>query len=104
MWLLNPISKFWQPLRYFKDIFSTLNQSTAVYVFDCYLKEVLKYFDNIMLQVHDEFLMYFDSTLYSQEDVLKILKECINTVNKKLKLPIPLDVSADFGTNYAQCH
>lgn len=104
MWLLNPISKFWQPLRYFKDIFSTLNQSTAVYVFDCYLKEVLKYFDNIMLQVHDEFLMYFNSTLYSQEDVLKILKECISIVNKKLKLPIPLDISADFGTNYAQCH
>lgn len=52
MWLLNPVSGFWQSLRYFKDIFSTLNQSTAVYVFDCYLKEARKYF-KVQYQVHD---------------------------------------------------
>ncbi len=41
---------------------------------------------------------------YTQEDILKLLKESIKEVNEKLNLDIPIDVSADFGTNYAQCH
>ena len=41
---------------------------------------------------------------YTQEDILKLLKESIKEVNNKLNLDIPIDVSADFGTNYAQCH
>lgn len=103
MWLLNPVSGFWQSLRFFKDIFSTLNQSTAVYVFDCYLKEARKYF-KVQYQVHDEFLTVIKKNKYTQEQIIKILKKCIASVNDKLKLPIPIDISADFGTNYAQCH
>lgn len=103
MWLLNPVSGFWQSLRFFKDIFSTLNQSTAVYVFDCYLKEARKYF-KVQYQVHDEFLTVIKKNKYTQEQIIKILKKCIASVNDKLKLPIPMDISADFGTNYAQCH
>lgn len=103
MWLLNPVSGFWQSLRFFKDIFSTLNQSTAVYVFDCYLKEARKYF-KVQYQVHDEWLTCYKKNKYTQEQVIKILKKCITRVNDKLKLPIPMDISADFGVNYAQCH
>ena len=103
MWLLNPVSGFWQSLRFFKDIFSTLNQSTAVYVFDCYLKEARKYF-KVQYQVHDEFLTVIKKNKYTQEQIIKILKKCIASVNDKLKLPIPMDISADFGVNYAQCH
>ena len=103
MWLLNPVSGFWQSLRFFKDIFSTLNQRTAVYVFDCYLKEARKYF-KVQYQVHDEFLTVIKKNKYTQEQIIKILKKCINRVNDKLKLPIPMDISADFGVNYAQCH
>lgn len=103
MWLLNPVSGFWQSLRFFKDIFSTLNQSTAVYVFDCYLKEARKYF-KVQYQVHDEWLACYKKNKLTQEKVLQILKKCIASVNDKLKLPIPMDISADFGVNYAQCH
>lgn len=103
MWLLNPVSGFWQSLRFFKDIFSTLNQSTAVYVFDCYLKEARKYF-KVQYQVHDEWLTCYKKNKYTQEQVIKILKKCITRVNDKLKLPIPIDISADFGVNYAECH
>lgn len=103
MWLLNPVSGFWQSLRFFKDIFSTLNQSTAVYVFDCYLKEARKYF-KVQYQVHDEWLTCYKKNKYTQEQVVKILKKCITRVNDKLKLPIPMDISADFGVNYAECH
>ena len=101
MYILNPTSNFWVSLRYFKDIFSSLNQSTAVYVFDCYLKEVRKKIKTIMLQVHDEALFYFDNQELSEE---KVLQKCITSVNNKLKLPIPMDISADFGVNYAECH
>nr|DAK47302.1 MAG TPA: DNA polymerase [Caudoviricetes sp.] len=103
MYILNPVSDFWQSLRYFKDIFSTLNQSTAVFVFDCYLKESRKYL-KVQYQVHDEWLACYKKDKYTQQQITKVLKKCITRVNDKLKLPIPMDISADFGTNYAQCH
>lgn len=52
IWVFNPVSKLWISLRYFKDAFSSINQSTAVYVFDNYLKELRGNF-NIILQYHD---------------------------------------------------
>src|SRR5690606_8327370 len=41
MWLKNPVSGYWYSLRTEKDIFSTLVQGTAAYVFDRYLGAVL---------------------------------------------------------------
>lgn len=103
MYILNPVSNFWISLRYFKDIFSSLNQSTAVFVFDCYLQEVRKKVNTVMLQIHDEYLCYFNNNI-SKDNILKYLKECISRVNNKIKFPIPMDISADFGVNYAECH
>lgn len=103
MYILNPVSNFWISLRYFKDIFSSLNQSTAVFVFDCYLQEVRKRVNTVMLQIHDEYLCYFNKNI-SKDSILKYLKECISRVNDKIKFPIPMDISADFGVNYAECH
>lgn len=104
MYILNPVSNFWVSLRYFKDIFSSLNQSTAVFVFDCYLQEVRKRVNTVMLQIHDELLYYFDNERVSKEDNLKYLKECIAKVNNKIQFHIPMDVSADYGINYSECH
>ena len=53
IWLYNPVSTFWYPLRYEKDIFSGLNQSTGVYCFDRYLMEVRKRGVKISFQYHD---------------------------------------------------
>lgn len=103
MYILNPVSNFWISLRYFKDIFSSLNQSTAVFVFDCYLQEVRKRVNTVMLQIHDEYLCYFNNNI-SKDSILKYLKECISKVNDKIKFSIPMDISADFGVNYAECH
>jgi hypothetical protein len=43
-WLYNPISGFWMYLVTEKDKFSTLNQSSGVYVFDTYLRYVRNMF------------------------------------------------------------
>lgn len=102
MWIYNSISRFWYILRTLKDCFSAVNQGSGVFVFDNYLQQVRKYF-KIILQYHDEIAFTFNNKL-TQEKVLEILKKCITRVNDKLKLPIPFDISADFGVNYAQCH
>ena len=41
MWLKNPVSGFWYSLRSDKDRFSTLNQSTGVYCFDSWSRNVV---------------------------------------------------------------
>ena len=104
MWLYNPVSTLWYPLRYEKDIFSGLNQSTGVYCFDRYLAEVRKRGVKISLQYHDEFMSCFNRNETTEEEVRDIVKESINTVNQSLKLNVPLGSSADFGTKYSEIH
>ena len=102
MWLYNPVSGFWISLRFQKDIFSSLNQSTGVYVFDkwvafCKLDGV-----NIAFQYHDEQL---DRVKIGDEvETEKKLHKAIEKVNKVVKLNVPLSVDVQFGTNYSDCH
>ncbi len=102
MWLFNPVSGFWYSLRYMKDRFSTLNQGTGVYCFDMWVREVRAKGLKIMLQYHDEIVLFL--SLDYQAKVKKILEEAIVTVNKKLSLNVPLGVDVQFGANYAEIH
>ena len=104
MWLYNPVSTFWYPLRYEKDIFSGLNQSTGVYCFDRYLMEIRKRDIKISFQYQDEWMACFDRRERTENDVRNVIEESINIVNNNLKLNVPLGSSADFGLNYAQIH
>lgn len=56
-WLYNPVSRFWMFLKAEKDRFSTLNQSTGVFVFDSWLREVRnglkKLGIKVVMQYHD---------------------------------------------------
>jgi hypothetical protein len=54
MWVQNPVSKFWHSLRYEKDVFSTLNQSTGAYCFDKWVAYYRHVEANIIGQFHDE--------------------------------------------------
>lgn len=54
LWLYNPVSRFWYTLRALKDRFSTLNQGTGVYCFDCNLMFIRKQGIKIFLQYHDK--------------------------------------------------
>jgi hypothetical protein len=99
-WLLNPISGFWYSLRNDKDKFSTLNQSSAVYVFDQYVYFARTEGIKVALQMHDEIL--FNTT--DKENTTKILNEAIQKVNDKLKLNIQVGCSVEYGQSYSTVH
>lgn len=102
MWLYNPVSKFWYTLRAEKDIFSTLNQSTGVFCFDSWVRQVRIRSIKICGQFHDEIIAPLHQT--QKEYYHQALKESIEVVNNQLKLNVKLGISIDFGYTYADIH
>ena len=102
LWVFNPISKFWYSLRNDRDMFSTVNQSSAVYVMDMYIKYTRKAGIKIAFQVHDE--MTFNLPKGKEEQCTQILKQAIQQVNDELKLDVQISSSIDFGTTYSSVH
>lgn len=105
-WLYNPLSGFWLFLKEEKDRFSTLNQSSGVFVVDSWIYQIRKRLKplgiGICLQYHDEILLYFKKEY--QQQVETILRESMKVVNKNLNLNIEVGISIDIGENYAECH
>jgi DNA polymerase I-like protein with 3'-5' exonuclease and polymerase domains len=99
-WIKNPVSGFWYTLRAEKDRFSTLNQGTAVYVFDTWLKYLRNLGVKIAYQCHDEWL----GNVKSEEETDKLIEKAIQKVNEELKLNIQVKCSSSYGQNYAECH
>lgn len=58
LWLWNPVAEMWYSLRYPKDIFSTLNQGTGVYVFDKWIKKFREKRTQLTGQMHDIILSW----------------------------------------------
>lgn len=102
MWLFNPISRFWYSLRYEKDIFSTLNQGTGAYCFDCWIEEVRSRRPQLTAQFHDEGVWCIKKG--HRDKCEKLLKTSIQAVNKRLNLNVPLDVDVQFGDRYSEIH
>jgi len=102
MWLLNPVSRLWYSVRSERDIFSTLNQGTGAFVFDIWLKFMMK--DGIIpfLQYHDEMVALVPE---GQEDEARtIVEESMDKVNDLLRLNIDITVDVQFGKTYADVH
>lgn len=99
-WLQNPVSGFWYTLRAEKDRFSTLNQGTAVFVFDTWVKYVRQAGIKISLQMHDEILFNMED----EEKTSKIINKAIEKVNEELKLNVEVGCSIAYGPNYYECH
>lgn len=102
MWLFNPISKFWYSLRYVKDIFSTLVQGTASYVFDMWVKNIVEERPQLTGSFHDEIVLSIKNG--SQEKCTSFLRKAINKTNEQLKLNRELDISVQFGHRYSEIH
>lgn len=102
MWIKNPVSGFYHSLRYEKDAFSTINQSTGVYCFDNWLAFYLSRRPNIVGQFHDESINCIKAGEEKQHE--ETLKWAIGKVNEKLKLNIDLDVDVQFGNRYSEIH
>lgn len=102
MWLKNPINGFWYSLRFEKDIFSTLVQGTASYVFDLWVETFRRKRPQLTAQFHDEVVLELREG--EEEQVRQLLLEAIKDVNEELKLNRELGVDVDFGKRYSEIH
>nr|AQM32720.1 DNA polymerase A [uncultured virus] len=101
-WLLNPLNKFWYSIRAEKDIFSTLNQGTGAYVFDCWVKIAMAEGITPFLQYHDEIVSL--CPIGQEERFKEVLEDSMYKVNELLKLNIEITVDVQFGHTYADVH
>lgn len=101
-WLYNPVSKFWYSLRYEKDKFSTLNQSTGSYIFDMWVAYCRGLGLRIAYQSHDEIL--FNVKINDKEKVFDIIHEAIVKVNNLLKLNVEIACDIKYGQSYKDVH
>lgn len=100
MWLQNPTNMFWYSLRNEKDKFSTLNQGTAVYVFDIWIGFMRRMGIKIAYQCHDEVMF----NTKNKEKTKEMIKDSMKMVNNSLKLNIEVGCSIDHGQNYSEIH
>jgi hypothetical protein len=107
-WLYNPISEFWMFLKADKDRFSTLNQSSGVYVFDTWLNYCYRLAEDagidfvVVLQYHDEILVRGKKK--DREKIRLILENSMAYANEYIKLNVEIKISTSFGKNYAEVH
>jgi DNA polymerase I-like protein with 3'-5' exonuclease and polymerase domains len=102
MWVQNPVSKFWHSLRYEKDVFSTLNQSTGAYCFDKWVAYYRKRRPNIIGQFHDESINLVKEG--DQDEHTKALTWAIEKLNEDLKLNVDLGIDIQYGQRYSDVH
>lgn len=102
MWVKNPVNGFWYSLRNEKDIFSTINQGTGVYVFDSWVRNIFEKRKQLTGQFHDEIILEIKK---GHRDACEaLLKEAIQEVDRKLNLNVRLDVDVQFGERYSEIH
>jgi len=102
MWVQNPVSKFWHTLRYEKDVFSTLNQSTGAYCFDKWVAYYRVARPNIVGQFHDESINLVKKG--DEERHQRRLVNAINKLNEELNLNVDLGIDVQFGNKYSEIH
>ena len=102
MWVFNSLSKLWYSLRAKKDVFSTINQGTGVFVFDTWVREIRKGGVRVACQYHDEVL--FPVKKGYRDFTKRYMEKVMVEVNRKLSLNIKVRYSVAFGGNYAECH
>lgn len=102
LWLQNPVSGFWHNLRAIKDSFSTVNQSTGVYVFDNWVAFIRKEGVPIIMQYHDEVLCYTERG--DTERFGPLFQRVEEALNNKLQLNVRVSSDWKTGGNYADVH
>jgi DNA polymerase I-like protein with 3'-5' exonuclease and polymerase domains len=102
MWVQNPVSKFWHSLRFEKDVFSTINQSTGAYCFDRWVALYRSHRSNIVGQFHDESINVVKKG--DEDEHTLVLKWSIKRLNEQLKLNVDLGIDIQYGQNYAEVH
>ena len=101
-WVFNPISRFFYYVRNTKDIFSVINQSSAVYCFNMWVWNCTNLGIFPVTQSHDDSLY-----VVKEEDTQKtvdIISEAMRRVNRQLKLNVELACETQIGNNVAETH
>jgi len=104
MWVKQPISGFWYTLRTQKDIFSTVNQGTAVYVFDIWCKHLRELGIRLSGTYHDEVVLRVPFKERSFQETRDLIGKSMELVNEELKLNVEVKCSVDFGRTYLDVH
>lgn len=102
MWLYNPINGFYYSLRKKNDIFSTLIQGTASYVFDLWLEYIIKEREQITGQFHDEGIWCVKDE--NTDRMKELCFRALDNVNQELKLNKELLCSVQIGDRYSDIH
>jgi len=102
MWVQNPVSKFWHNLRYEKDAFSTINQSTGAYCFDKWVAIYRTKRGNIIGQFHDESINLVKKG--DESEHTNTLLWAIEKLNEQLKLNVDLGIDVQYGQRYSEIH
>jgi hypothetical protein len=101
-WVYNPISNFYYYLRNKKDIFSTVNQSSAVYCFNIWVWNCTKMGIFPVTQSHDDTVYVVDEK--DVEKTKNIIKEAMRRANRQLNLNVELACETQVGKNIAETH
>ena len=102
MWLKNPINGFYYSLRQMKDVFSTLVQGTASYVFDLWVKFILEKRKQLTAQFHDEIVLCIKQGFEKQCE--ELVRSAIVKLNETVKLNRELGIDVQFGLTYGDIH
>ena len=104
LWLKNPVSGFYYSLRNERDIFSTLNQGTGVFIFDSWLMRCRRKGVVIPFQYHDELMTLREIDTQTREEIEGKLHKAMSEVNESLKLNVDVKVDVQWGNDYASVH
>jgi hypothetical protein len=99
-WLKNPVSGIYHELRYDKDRFSTLNQSTGVYIFDSWLARCRLYGYMGQMQFHDE----TGASVADKTRTQRIMEAAVEKLNDDLTLNVIIGIDVKFGISYSDVH
>ena len=102
LWLYNPVSGFWISLRYERDIFSSLNQSTGVYVFDTWKAYIKSKGLKVAFEYHDEVLLL--AVEGREQEVEEVIQWAMGKTNDKIKLNVRIGCESKFGRSYSEVH
>lgn len=103
-WAFNPIARFWYYIRQEKDIFSCINQSSAVFCFNMWLYFIVKRGHWPVNQTHDDCVLLSDN---NEEDISRtrqVFHDAMDDVNNYLKLNVKLDCESQVGSNLSETH
>ena len=101
-WVYNPISKFYYYCRNLKDLFSIVNQSSAVYCFNMWVWNCTQMGIFPVTQSHDD--SAYVVTNENVEETEGIISEAMRRVNNQLKLNVELACETQVGDNIAETH